>query len=210
MGLLLARKEQRRLHVAQQALRGSPSTPSRRGAAPYLTSLSPMSSAPVHLPAAALLTIKQSVEPFVMSARKGGDGWTAAQFAHAALLLLDSEHNAVTLGDMEMQLGRHNSTALGINPDAQAAAGGQAVAALVRANQLSLRPYSDWARDVPEEAYGSLSSTIVTAASAVHLSCMRDMRGKLQISFQQWDQQQLSPQVRKQLLDQRQFVAVYL
>ena len=117
------------------------------------------------------------------------------------LLLLNGKHNAVPLQDVKMQLGRHNSTAVGIGLKAQVAAGGQAVQALVRANQLSLRPYSPWASDIPREAYGPDSSDIITAASAVHLSCLRDMRSKLQGSLDRWEQQHLSPQVSSVLMD---------
>jgi hypothetical protein len=169
-----------------------------------------MSSAPVHL-LAALDSITESVDPFVLRASEGGDGWTAAQFAHAALLLLNGTHNAVPLQDMKMQLGRHNSTAVGFGAQAQAAAGGQAVEALVRANQLSLRPYSVWASDIAREAYGPLTSKprpVITAASAVHLSCMRDMREDVEGTLKDWEQRQLSPQVRKQLLDERQLVVL--
>ncbi|KAG5185961.1 hypothetical protein JKP88DRAFT_268149 [Tribonema minus] len=130
-----------------------------------------------------LRVVVQNVRPGVISAKQGGDGWTPAKFADAALLLLDSEHNVATLKDMKMRLGRHISTAVAKGHNAQAAAGGQAVAALIRANILSQRPYSEWSQDIPPDAYGPPSSdpsTIITAYSAVNLYCMRGLREDLE------------------------------
>jgi hypothetical protein len=129
----------------------------------------------------------------VYRATKGGDGWTAAQYAHTGLLLLNSTHNAVVLNDMEVELGRHNRTAVALGVEAQAEAGGRALAAMVKANLLSLRPYCEWAQDIQREAHGPLTSepsTVITAASAVHLHCVRALRGKLQGTLDRWEKQQ--------------------
>ena len=70
--------------------------------------------------------------------------WSALQFADAALLLLDSEHHAVTQEEMEHLLGRRLTT-----HEAQRRAYGiPALEALVAADLLSLRPHCEWAVDV--------------------------------------------------------------
>jgi hypothetical protein len=144
-------------------------------------------------PVAALWSVTASVRPSIYSAVKGGDGWTAAQYAHTSLLLLNSTHNAVIQSEMEMQLGRHNSTAVALGVEAQTEAGGLALAAMVKANLLSLRPYCVWAQDILREAHGPLTSepsTVITAASAVHLYCLSLWREKLQGTLDRWETQQ--------------------
>jgi hypothetical protein len=129
----------------------------------------------------------------VNRATEGGNGWTAAQYAHTGLLLLNSTHNVVVLEDMKMELGRHNSTAVALGRKTQAEAGGRALAAMVKANLLSLRPYCEWAQDIQREAHGPLTSepsTVITAASAVHLHCMRALREDLDQTWAEWELQQ--------------------
>lgn len=96
--------------------------------------------------------------------RWGGVGFAPMHFRAAALAILDSQHNAVLVTEMEAMLG------VGV------------VDALVKANILAVRPVSSWAVDILEEAFedgirepsepsGELHS-VVTAANSVVLSCM--------------------------------------
>jgi hypothetical protein len=125
--------------------------------------------------------------------------WSAAQFADAALLLLNSKHNAVTKKMMEIQLGSH------VTDDVmQQQLNGQPVlAALVKAHMLSVRPMSSWALDIPkdpEASYGAYS-TIVTAASSTVLNTMDTMRPKLQLTLERCQQKQQQKQVRVCVVD---------
>jgi hypothetical protein len=72
-----------------------------------------------------------------------GAGYTASQYASAVEALMASPYNAVSRDELEQQLGGtadENSAAL---------------EAMVRANLLGVRPYSNWARDIDLEAFGS-------------------------------------------------------
>lgn len=51
--------------------------------------------------------------------------------------------------------------------------GHAAVRAMVAANVLGCRPYSEWDRDLPADAFGMFASPIITAPSAAHLFCMK-------------------------------------
>eukprot|EP00877_Chromochloris_zofingiensis_P014265 jgi/Chrzof1/9092/Cz03g35230.t1 len=120
----------------------------------------------------------------------GSGGWTAAQYADAALMLLARKHHAVPMKQMQAQLGRHSSG----NAEQQLAAGKEALAALVRANALSLRPFSHWAQDIPTDAFGMTWSTLVTAPSQVHLHCMRNNKDNFEDILQRWEQQEQDKQ----------------
>eukprot|EP00877_Chromochloris_zofingiensis_P005862 jgi/Chrzof1/1529/Cz10g11090.t1 len=125
--------------------------------------------------------------PLVEAAAVGGSSdWTAAQYADAALMLLARKHHAVPVKQMQAQLGRHSSS----NAEQQLAAGKEALAALVRANALSLRPFSHWAEDIPEDAFGMPTSTLVTAPSQVQLHCMRNIKDRFEDILQRWEQQE--------------------
>ncbi|KAG5176285.1 hypothetical protein JKP88DRAFT_335933 [Tribonema minus] len=135
--------------------------------------------------------VAQQPRPAVLRATRGGDGWTCAQFAHAALALLDSTHNAVTQDTMELLLGGHDATAVQLGRKAQEAAGEQALRALVKAHRLGLRPYSEWALDIPREAYGlGAPVDVVTASTPADLYCMRVMHSELQRTLDEWKQRQ--------------------
>jgi hypothetical protein len=57
--------------------------------------------------------------------------------------------------------------------------GAQALAALVQASILSLRPRSDWAVDIEPLAFASGGQVLVTAPSPVWLHCLRTLRAEL-------------------------------
>jgi hypothetical protein len=118
----------------------------------------------------------------VEDAARDRDGWTAAQFADAALLLLDSSDNAVTKEQMEQQLGRH----LTDDVDKQCGRGEATLEALVKANRLSLRPNSKWALDIPQGRFQA-KAVIVTAPSAVDLHALKNMRSQLEQTVQKWE-----------------------
>ncbi|KAG5186965.1 hypothetical protein JKP88DRAFT_254301 [Tribonema minus] len=115
-------------------------------------------------------------------------GHTAAPYAEAALHLLDSPYNAVTVTDMELRLGRH-LLAQDARADtfAQRKHGHGALAALVRYGKLALRmrPLNDFKSDVPQDAWGGSGELqlkrddMVTAPSPVHLHCMRLLQPQL-------------------------------
>jgi hypothetical protein len=134
---------------------------------------------------AALERVAARVTAKVEDAACDSDGWTAAQFADAALLLLDSSDNAVTKQQMEQQLGRH----LTDDVDKQQVNGKATLEALVKANRLSLRPDSEWALDIPRDRFQA-KAVIVTAPSAVDLHAMENMRSQLEQTVQKWEQRQ--------------------
>ena len=110
-------------------------------------------------------------------------GYSAVQYADAAFALLDAKHHAVPLADMCVLLGRH-----AVDPAVSSlveveAAGKRALQRLVEVNALSVRPFSEWAKDIPAEAFGPGKMAVVTAPSAMDLSCIRflepDLRKKL-------------------------------
>jgi hypothetical protein len=131
---------------------------------------------------AALEDVAAPTATKVKAAARGRDGWTAAQFADAALLLLNSTDNAVTTEQMEQRLGRH----LTDDVDQQCGRGEATLEALVKANRLSLRPYSKWALDIPRARFQA-KAVIVTAPSAVDLD-MKHMRSQLEQTVQKWEQ----------------------
>jgi hypothetical protein len=63
-----------------------------------------------------------------------------------------------------------------------------ALQALLKAQKLILRPYSDWAVDIPHEAYYDANklvySTLVTASDPVQLYCMSLERSELEERMQ--------------------------
>jgi hypothetical protein len=132
--------------------------------------------------AAALARTASTISSAVDHAAGGGVGWTAAQYAAAALLLLDAPHSAVTRAQMEEQLGSHVTD----DVSEQRPAGKPVLQALVKAHRLSLRPTSDWALDIPEQAVFRAEDVIVTAASAVDLHAMGALRSKLEYRLKRW------------------------
>ena len=73
---------------------------------------------------------------------RGKEGhYTAAQYADAAVMLLDTEHHAIVVEDLLAQLGRRQ-VGNAANQEEMLAAGERAFEHLVEANALSLRPQS--------------------------------------------------------------------
>jgi hypothetical protein len=132
--------------------------------------------------AAALARTAAVVSRGVNDAAAGGEGWTAAQYAAAALLPVDAPHSAVTRAQMEEQLGSHVTD----DVSEQQPAGRLVLNALVKAHRLSLRPSSDWALDIPEHAGFAADAVIVTAASAVDLHAMGALRSELEYRLKCW------------------------
>ena len=116
----------------------------------------------------------------------GREGYTAAQYADAAVKLLDAKHHAVTKWDMMAQLGRHVVGAAASNVEA-VKAGNPVFQRMVEVNALSLRPKSVWALDIPDEAFEG-ERAVVTAPSAMDLYCMGRMRPKLDKTLEEWEQ----------------------
>ena len=82
----------------------------------------------------------------------GREGYTAAQYAEAAVRLLDAKHNAVNMHDMLALLGRH-VVGGAASKAAAVAAGKPMFERMVEVNALSMRPKSVWALDIPVEAF---------------------------------------------------------
>jgi hypothetical protein len=122
----------------------------------------------------------------VLSASDGSSGWTAPQYCAAALLLLDNPNNAVTEEHMQAVLGSHVTSST--DKHQQQLAGTPALRALLKTQKFILRPYSDWAVDIPHEAYYDANkqaySTLVTASDPVQLYCMRLERSELEERMQ--------------------------
>ncbi len=92
-----------------------------------------------------------------------GAGYTAADYATAVKAILDSPYNAVDGKQLIGLLGRP-----------------QPLQAMVQANQLALRPYSAFAKDVDPAAFGPKQrATVVTAPSSLHLYLMHEERSML-------------------------------
>ena len=123
----------------------------------------------------------------IASLALGREGYTAAQYADAAIKLLDSKHHEVSKQDLMAQLGRHVVGAAA-NEDEAVTAGEHVFRRMVEANALSMRPKSAWALDIPEEAFER--GTFVTAPSAMDLYCIGRMRPQLKKTLKKWEQQQ--------------------
>jgi hypothetical protein len=150
--------------------------------------------------AAALEDVAARVAAKLEDAACDSDGWTAAQFAEAALLLLDSSDNAVTKEQMEQQLGRHLTDDI----DKQQVSGKATLEALVKANRLSLRPNSKWALDIPRNRFQA-KAVIVTAPSAVDLHAMKNMRSQLEQIVQTWEQRKQVCRVVSSIVSSKQY-----
>lgn len=100
------------------------------------------------------------------------EGFSAVQFVSAAIHLLEAKHNAVSISDMQLLLGRlslRRSISGGSEDDAMVA-GKIVLQSMVLANALSLRPYSDWAQDIPLETYQGDHSAGVAPQATVSQS----------------------------------------
>jgi hypothetical protein len=133
--------------------------------------------------AAALEKLASVEEDRIMSLAAGGKGYTAEQYAVAAVQLLDAKHHAVAKEEMQLRLGR-----LEVGASAKAArareAGVNVLQQLVEANVLSVRPYSDWAYDIPAEAFAH-AKVVVTAPSTMDLYWLKRIRPQLDETLEQ-------------------------
>ena len=120
----------------------------------------------------------------------GRKGFEPVHYAAAALKLLDSQQtwNTVRVQDMQELLGRYVEGAAS-EEDARAA-GAAVLESLVQATALSVRPPSDWARDIPVQAFGDDGGSIVTAHSTMDLYCWRRMRPELEEVLEEHDSAQ--------------------
>jgi len=59
-------------------------------------------------------------------------------------------------------------------------AGDLVLRALVKANALSLRPFSSTTKDIPLDAWGETKQAIITTPSALSLFCMKLLRGSFE------------------------------
>lgn len=118
----------------------------------------------------------------------GREGYTAAQYAAAAVQLLDAKHHAVAREDMQLLLGRLVVGAAD-DEDETKAAGDRVLQRLVEVNALSTRPKSFWAQDIPAEAF-EREKTVVTAPSAMDLFCIGRLRPRLDKTLERWQQKQ--------------------
>ena len=119
----------------------------------------------------------------------GSEGYTAVQYADAAVRLLDSKHHAVTNYDMLELLGRREVGAAASRAEAMAA-GKPVFQCMVEVNALSLRTKSAWARDISAEAFERCGKTVVTAPSVMALYCMKLLRPMLDATLREWEQKQ--------------------
>ena len=143
----------------------------------------------------------------------GGTGFSAAQFACAAVCLLDAEHHAVKYKEMQLLLGSIAAKGFTGSEDDAKLSGPTVLQSMVEANALSIRPYSNWALDIPLEAFEDQNagkttpqstvqtvpqppssnkiSTIVTAPSALNLYCMGQLRQQLDEVLEHLGQRQV-------------------
>ena len=107
--------------------------------------------------------IVKELRPDVMDGLNPGakDGWTQAQYVKAVRMIVAAPANAVTAAELEDELGKGD-------------AGKEALQAMVRANLLSYRPFSNWAQDIDRSAFKN-KLPVVTAPTAAHLVCMQEL-----------------------------------
>ncbi len=82
------------------------------------------------------------------------------QYWAAATAIRDSKHHAVKSSQLMGTLGLCYK-------------GREALGAMLRAGLLAYRPYSNWAADIPREAFGEGRGPLVTAATPMHLYHMK-------------------------------------
>jgi hypothetical protein len=130
----------------------------------------------------ALSSLVNEVTFSITDAMTEGTGWTGDQFAHAALMLLDSsEHGVVQYLVMSEKLGETFFSEYETKYKRDKA-GRQVIDALVKANLFALRPPSRLASDIPVSAFQNdgKRGSVITAASTTHFYCMSLYKSKLQ------------------------------
>ena len=106
--------------------------------------------------------VKRGLEP------KSVDGWTVHQYAAAVRAITAGPPHAVLASELVAQFGGGS-------------AGREVLQAMVREDLVSYRSYSDWARDLPVEAFCAsdgpdrMLEEVVTAPTPAHLYCMRKL-----------------------------------
>ncbi|GAX78370.1 hypothetical protein CEUSTIGMA_g5812.t1 [Chlamydomonas eustigma] len=123
--------------------------------------------------------------------------------------MLSSQHFAVPQKAMLELLGRHDY-ALDIQGDKMPSqtqlrsAGQKILKGLVKFNVLCLRPYSDWALDIPLQAYsGPGEWALVTPPSALALYCLKLMKPDLVTCLTEWKQKQAPKAQQKECKEER-------
>jgi hypothetical protein len=112
---------------------------------------------------AALEKILGLIDSDVKKGLRPTQGWTAKQYAATVRALLKSPYNAVS-----------EDALVGICGGGDA--GMRVVQAMVKSNLLAYRPLSEWARDIDRGAFSQGGRVVLTATSAAHLQCMRQLR----------------------------------
>ena len=113
-----------------------------------------------------LRTVQRSVQRGLEP--KPEDGWTVQQYAAAVRAITAGPPYAVLASVLVAQYGGGS-------------AGREVLQAMVREDLVSYRPYSDWARDLPVEAFCAsdgpdrMLEEVVTAPTPAHLYCMRKL-----------------------------------
>jgi hypothetical protein len=101
-----------------------------------------------------------------------GAGYTAADYATAVNAILQNPYKAV------------------IDEELEAVVGELPLEAMMQANLLALRPYSQWAADIDAAAFGANSrATVVTAPTPIQLYLMEEERSTIMAAL---DVQQVS------------------
>lgn len=90
-------------------------------------------------------------------------GYTGQQFWDAVCAIRQAPYHAVTDADMLDVLGGGQG-------------GKEVLQAMVKDNKLACRPYSRWAEDIPELAFGSDGDPVVTAPLPPHLYLMQRLQ----------------------------------
>jgi len=140
-----------------------------------------------HLPLLAVLRELYTLRlEGVKRVARGGDGYSAVQYAAAALRLLTSPCGGVVSEDMCQLLAEYAYSPV-VEPQEQYRLSAEVLLRLVQANALALRPFSPFARDIPPDAFGK-GTSMVTAPSAMHLYCMGLLRPELQSQLEFWKQ----------------------
>ena len=114
--------------------------------------------------------------------------WEAKHYKEVLRLIAASPYHAVRREDAEAALGK-----VGTGENVSAA---QVLLSMIEFNVLSLRPYSDMAKDIPREAFFKEvwgveeEDDVVTMPSAAHLAAVLIVEAK----FQKEDQESKSSQ----------------
>ena len=124
----------------------------------------------------------------MLDAALGGDGYSAVQYAAAALQLLESPQQSVIQRNMEELLAAYAEPVAASWTEEQA--GRKVLLNLVRVNALALLPFSRLAGDTLPRGSTKKVPQLVTAPTAMHLYCMQLLKEELQEKLDNWEQRQ--------------------